>query len=450
MNQARMYKIISIILSLGLIGFMMYGHSLHKQLNEYEKEKLQDTRTWVQMHQMYTEDFDRDLANVLASNSSSYYKKYLKSAYDTASSLSKSNRFNPPSDVFSDFQYNYEDSMWSNAASYLGYLADDKADTLTEVQRQNLLEMRNYTLKTVPAMHQMVNNVLFVPNVTEVPSEELSELLTSLTNEIKPFPTFGDEEPLFNEYLYRLHPYQPHDKTLLFEKDKRIHKEELQTKVVSFMELLWKDKRDNQITSSGGGSAPDFGDSLKFWSGNSKKMFYEVEISVAGGHILRIYPSEDGPKKLDNGKLTSNEAKQLAQSLVNGWGEAQLVVDHTSTKGSILYVTFVPQVEGVHNTDAYLDVSIDMEKGILNSFDTTMYYLNKDRSDQVVATVTPEEALKQVNDQMEVTGDPTLMKRDGKLVYSIAVKGYEKVTKVYINANTGKQVDIEYESEWSN
>ncbi|MGO4106402.1 PepSY1/2 domain-containing protein [Paenibacillus sp. YAF4_2] len=450
MNQARMYKIISIILALGLIGFMMYGHSLHKQLNEYEKEKLQDTRTWVHMQMMYTEVLDRELANVLASNSSSYYKKYLKSAYDTASYMTKSSSFNPPSAVFSDFQFNYAESFWREAASYLGYLADDEADTLTEVQRQNLLEMRNYTLKTIPVMHQMFKDVLFAPHVTEVPSEELSQILTPLTNDIKPYLSFGDEEPLFNEYLYRLHPYQPHDKTLLFEKEKRIHKEELQTKVVSFMELLWKDKRDNQITSSGGGSAPDFGDSLKFWSGNSKKMFYEVEISVAGGHILRIYPAEDGPKKLDNGKLTSSEAKQLAQSLVTGWGEAPLVVDHTSTKGSILYVTFVPEIGGVHNTDAHLDVSIDMEKGILNYFDTTMYYLNKDRSDQVVAAVSPEEALKQVNDKMEVTGDPTLMKRDGKLVYSIAVKGYEKVTKVYINANTGKQVDIEYESEWSN
>lgn len=450
MNQARIYKIISLILALGLIGFMVRGHSLHKQLDEFQLEKFQDTRTWVQRQEMYTGALDYELAQVLASNSSSYYKKHLKAAYDTASYMSKSSVYNPPSVVFSDFQFNYSESFWREAASYLGYLADDEADSLTEVQRQNLLEMRDYTLKTTSVMHQMVKNVLFVPHVTEVPSEELSELLTSLATELKSYPTFGNEEPLFNEYLYRLNPYQPHDQTLLFDKDKRIHKEELQAKVTSFMDLLWKNKSDNQVTSSGGGSAPDFGDSLKFWSGNGKKMFYEVEISVAGGHILRIFPAEEGPKKLDNGKLTSSEAKQLAQSLVTGWGESPLVIDHTSTKGSILYVTFVPQVGGVNNTDAHLDVSVDMEKGILNSFDTTMYYLNKDRSDQVAATVTPEEALKQVNDKMEVTGDPTLLKRNGKLVYSIAVKGYEKVTKVYINARTGKQVDIEYEGEWSN
>lgn len=74
MNQARIYKIISLILALGLIGFMVRGHSLHKQLDEFQLEKFQDTRTWVQRQEMYTGALDYELAQVLASNSSSYYK----------------------------------------------------------------------------------------------------------------------------------------------------------------------------------------------------------------------------------------------------------------------------------------------------------------------------------------------------------------------------------------
>ncbi|RAP75814.1 PepSY domain-containing protein [Paenibacillus montanisoli] len=173
-------------------------------------------------------------------------------------------------------------------------------------------------------------------------------------------------------------------------------------------------------------------------------MFYEVEISVAGAHLLRIYPSDSGPKKLDNGKMTKEEAIQFAQSLVQRWGEAPLVIDHTAARDSLLDVILVPQAGGVPNSDATVQVTINIAKGTLQNFDTTTYYLRRDRIVQTQASVSPETALKQINDELVVTGQPKLMNRNGKLVYSIPVKGYERVTNVYVDAQTGNQVDIEY------
>jgi hypothetical protein len=448
LNQASRYKITTILLALLLMGIMVYGYMVNKELkqrlDQVQIEKLEATRRWVQMQMMYPETVDFDLANILAANSASYRKKYLKAAYESASFMANSYWFNPSPATLNDFQSNRAEPFWRQTASYLGYLLDDGAETLTKLQRQNLLKMRNFTLKTVPVMHQINENVLYGPHVNEVPTEELSQLITALTNELDSNPLIGNKEPLFNEYLYKLNPYQPHEHVDVFKKDNRVHKEELQSKVKSFMSLLWKDKRDNQITSSGGGGTPEFGDSLEFWSGTGKKMFYEIQISVAGAHILRIYPSENGPKKLDNGKMTKEAAIQLSQFLVKRWGEAPLVIDHTLAKGSLLYVTFVPQVGGVHNTDANVDVTIDTAKGILQYFDTTGYYLRRDQIDKTKASVQPETALNQINADLEVTDQPKLVIRNRKLVYSIPVKGYERVTKVYVDAQTGKQIDIEY------
>ncbi|RKP53126.1 hypothetical protein D7Z26_15465 [Cohnella endophytica] len=448
MNQTSRTKMITILFAFLLIGITVYGYKKHKELkqelDQLQSEKLQSTRNWVQMQMMYAETVDLDLANILASNSASYRKKYLKAAYESASYMANIHWFNPSPTILNDFQYNRAEPFWRQTASYLGYLLDDGAETLTKLQRQNLLKMRNFTLKTGPAMHQIHENVMYGPHVKEVPADELSRRLTSLTNELDSNPLIGDKEPLFNEYLYKLHPYRP--QVDVFKNDKRVYKEQLQSKVKSFMDLLWKDKSDNQITSSGGGVTPEFRDSLKFWSGNGKKMFYEVEISVSGAHILRIYPAGDGPKKLDNGQMTKEEAIKLAQSLVLRWGEAPLVIDHTLSKGSVLYVTFVPQVGGVRDPEAIVNVTIDTAKGILQYFDTTGYYLKRDRNVQTKASVQPETALNQINAELEITDRPMLMIRNGKLVYSITVKGYDRVTKVYVDAQTGKQVDIEYES----
>lgn len=427
-----------------LMGIMVYGYTVHKELKqEIQSEKLESTHSWVQMQLMYAEKVDFYIANILASNSASYRIKYLKDAYESSSYMAKSHWFNPAPTILYDFQSYRSEPFWSQTASYLGYLVDDDAETLTKIQKKNLLKMRNYTLKTTSVMHQIKEKLLFGPHVNEVPTEELGRLINSLTNELDSNPAIGDKEPLFNEYLYRLNPYQP--LVQVFNKDKRIHKEELQSKVKSFMNLLWKDKSDNQITSSGGGMAPEFGDYLSFWSGNGKKMFYEVQISVAGAHILRINPTEEGPNKLDNGEMTKEEAIHLAQSLVERWGEAPLVIDHTLVKGTMLHVTFVPQVGGVPNTAAEVEVTIDTAKGILQYFDATSYYLKRDQMDKTIAGIQPEAALKQLNAELEATAQPKLMIRNGKLVYSIPVKGYEKVTKIYVDAQTGTQVDIEYE-----
>lgn len=380
MNQARRIKITTILIAFLLIGIIIYGYMKHKELkqelDQLQSEKLYNTRMWAQLQMMNTETLDFDLANVLASDSATYRRKYLKAAYESASFMTNMNWFNPSPTILYDFQSNHSEPFWGQTARYLGYLIDDSAETLTEVQRQNVLKMRNFLLKTAPALHEINENVLYGPHVkNEVPSEELSRRITSLTNELDSNPSIGDKEPLFNEYLYQLNPYQP--QVQVFKKEVRVHKEELQSKVKSFMNILWKDKRDNQITLRGGSEAPDFGDSLDIWSGNGEKLFYKVQISVAGGHILRIYPAEDGPNKLDHGKSTKAEAIKLAQSLVKSWGEAPLVIDHTITKGTLLYVTFVPQVGGVPDTDANVDVTIDTATGILQYFDTTGYYLKE-------------------------------------------------------------------------
>ncbi|GIP25764.1 hypothetical protein J23TS9_08940 [Paenibacillus sp. J23TS9] len=449
MNQARRTKMTTLLIAFLLIGIIIYGYMKHKELkqelDQLQSEKLNNTRLWFQLQMMNTETLDFDLANVLSSNSAAYRQKYLKAAYESASFMTNMNWYTPTPTILYDFQSNRSGPFWSQTASYLGYLVDDSAETLTEVQRQNVLKMRNFILKTAPALHQINDSVLYGPHVkNEVPSEELSRRITSLTNELDSNPLIGDKEPLFNEYLYHLNPYQP--QVQAFKKEVRVHKEELQSKVESFMNVLWKDKRDKQVMSSGGGITPEFGDSLDFLSGNGGNMFYNVQISVAGGHILRIYPTEDGSKKSDNRKITKAEAIKLAQSFVKSWGEAPLVIDNTFAKGTLVDVTFVPQVGGVPYTDANVVVTIDTATGVLQNFDTTGYYLKRDRIVKTNAGIPPETALKQVNAELTVTDRPHLMIRKGKLVYSIPVKGYEQVTNVYVDAQTGKQADIEYKS----
>jgi hypothetical protein len=426
---------------------MVYGYMKHNELAQMQREKLDSTRRWVLMQKVNTDELDIDLAKILASNSTSYRGKYLKEAHELASSMANMHWFNPSPEILYDFQFNHAQPFWIKTASYLGYLLDDRAETLTNVQRQNLLEMREFTLKTSSAMQQIIEKVMYGPHLNEVPTEELSRQITSLTNKFDSYPAFGSHEPLYNEYLYKLNPYQPYDQVHVFKNDKRMHKEELQLKVESFMSQLWKDQRGVQINQSGAGESNEFGEILDFLgSGNDKKMLYEVQISVAGGHILRVQQPENRPNKADNGKMSTEEAINLSQSLVKRWGEAPLVIDHTFTKGTLLYVTFVPQVGGVPVTDASVEVSIDTAKGILQYFDMTNYYLKRNRIVKMKVGVQPEIALKQINDELEVLDQPKLMIHREKLVYSIPVKGYERVTKVYVDAQTGKQVDIEYEN----
>lgn len=448
MNQAKKYQLVSILLAVLLLGMLAYGYAVHRglkqELDQLQREKLESTSRWVQMQQMYAQSLDYDLANILSSNSASYRGKHLKSAYESASYMANSHWFNPSVANLSDFQVSYAEPFWRQASSYLGYLLDENPELLTEIQRQSLLKMRDFTLKTIPVMHQINKEVLYKTQLTGVPEEELRPYLVSLMSKLQSMPSIGEKEPLFNEYLYKLNPYQPNKNQRVFNEEKRVQKEDLKSKVQSFMSVIWKDNKLVETTFSGGGVTPMFGDSLRFWSNSAKQMIYEVEISVSGAHLLRIYPSEEGTMKLDNGPMTKEKAIAFAEALVSQWGEASLVFDHSVTRGSALTASFVPQVGGINHADASVEITIDTSKGILQYFDTTNYYLKKDQNGSTSAAVLPDVAREQINAGLTVTGKPKLMIRNGKLVYMFPVSGYERVTKVYVNAQTGKQVDIEY------
>ncbi|RAP75815.1 hypothetical protein [Paenibacillus montanisoli] len=262
MNQAKKYKITTNILVIILMVIMVGGYLIHKELkhemDQLKSEKLAETRNWVHMQFMYTYSLDVDLANILASNSASYRKKYLADAHESASYMAHSHWFYPAPTILNHFQLNLVEPFWRQTANYLGYLLHDGGETLTKLQLQNLLKMRDYTLKTVPVMRQLKDNVMYGPHVDEVPSEEMSRLIATLTAKLDSNPTIGDKDKSFNDYQYSLYPYKP-AQVLVFKNEKRVHKEELQTKVKSFMNLVWKDEKDNQVTSSGGGGHRSLG-----------------------------------------------------------------------------------------------------------------------------------------------------------------------------------------------
>ncbi|GLX66748.1 PepSY1/2 domain-containing protein [Paenibacillus glycanilyticus] len=447
MQREKIYKLAAFLLTVVLIGLIVYGYTVHKstkrELEQLEKEQLYSAQRWVLMQYYDTQTLDYELANILSSNSASYRQKHLKTAYNTAISMDNAHWTVPSSISLSEYNDRAE-TFWSQTESYLGYLIDDQAETLTEVQRKNLLMMREFTLQTLPVLKNISNTILLGPHVQSVPEKELSQVITNLRENMTFRFDIGDNEPSFNNYLYKLHPYQASNRNQIFSKEKRVHKEQLQSKVQSFMSLIWTNEQDNRITSSGGGFSPEWGDSLKFSSGNSKLLNYEVEMSVAGAHLLRIYPYEDGPNNLNNGPMSEEEATAFAQSLITRWGEAPLVIDHSVTKGSLLTVSFVPQAGGVHQSDAKVDITIDTDKGILQFFDSTSYYLMKNRSIKTEAAVSPADARKQISTELSVANQAKLTIRNGKLVYAIPVTGSERVTKVYVDARTGQQVDIEY------
>ena len=174
--------------------------------------------------------------------------------------------------------------------------------------------------------------------------------------------------------------------------------------------------------------------------GKNIKLF--VQVTKLGGKIISINSNAES----GNYNYSLTLSKELAQSFALSIGYEDMYPVWAQEDGNIIYVNLAPLVDGVIYYPDLVKVKVDKSRAQVVGLDGTNYCYNHVKRKTQAPTISKETALKKVGSRLQVV-DTNLAIIPNEFVGETFVyefvctwKDYEYY--VYVDANTGEEVDI--------
>lgn len=329
------------------------------------------------------------------------------------------------------------EAFWNQSNRYLNQLLIDwtKNDKkhLSEVEKKSLNIINAHAeigIKKLYRLKILIMNKSWddIVNDREIKQEilDLKEQMESLPNIDYP----NKEIEQINE-----------SSSLPFDHEQKYSEDELKHIAMNYMKDIWPD--DATILTSGGGFSADYGEHVNFIVENH---FYEITLSTAGGHVIFVRNTEfDDMDHEQESKITKKAAVFKAEEFLNQWKEENEQFEIANVRKERLgySITMVPVRKGIIHDNREIKLMISGESGDLVQYNALMYFIHYGKLNTQEATISKEEAVKKINDDLEVIGPIELEVRYGRsgsdvLVYRIPVSGVSNITDIFINAHSGK------------
>lgn len=174
--------------------------------------------------------------------------------------------------------------------------------------------------------------------------------------------------------------------------------------------------------------------------GKNIKLF--VQVTKLGGKIISINSNAES----GNYNYSLTLSKELAQSFALSIGYEDMYPVWAQEDGNIIYVNLAPLVDGVIYYPDLVKVKVDKSRAQVVGLDGTNYCYNHVKRETQAPIISKETALKKVGSRLQVV-DTNLAIIPNEFVGETFVyefvctwKDYEYY--VYVDANTGEEVDI--------
>ncbi len=232
----------------------------------------------------------------------------------------------------------------------------------------------------------------------------------------------------------------------------------LSAKAKSFIGKPWDNLEVYEIGS--GFDTVYFGDYTIFAGGKDKtsKSYYKFEITNRGGHIFKAYyytevlPEHSNDQTNSVEIMTKEEAIRYGKELIKRWGEEDLELFEYEGIQNNNYgrMVFIPIKNEIPLLNCKVEIIMDLNKGRLQYFNASEYFINIQREINLEPKITPKEAIDIAKTIGPVEGTPKLKVIGGKyyyheyvLVYGIPLLDKGKtIATIYIDAISGNLVRI--------
>jgi spore germination protein len=167
-------------------------------------------------------------------------------------------------------------------------------------------------------------------------------------------------------------------------------------------------------------------------------------VSVHGGHVIFMIDGRPVTEK----RLTQDHLVPRAQEMLRKWGYANTVFVSAAENDGTMVMDFAPQVGEVAIHTQLLKVMLTMDNGELVGFDAKNYWVNRHERNLPLAKLSADEARQRLAPRLQVEQALKLAlvaDRRGRerLVWSAAARLDEQRYRIFIDAQTGAEVDLQ-------
>ncbi len=449
MITAKTYKFIIAILIIGILGMGWY---IYDTIDEYESiNKIYQDQMYIRLLGMRSNlrSTDRSLANILVTLDMG---SQFSSIVDAQNQITLMIHNDLNSVLF--WNINYLET-WSEAKKYLDYLLT-KEELLNDIERENLSIIRQRLNIIIPGFNSIVDvakekdwNKYFQNN------ERVKSILEEMDSNLKKLPNIGENDEAYKQSKYKYIGYYPRE---VFKTERVFNEEELSKLARNFMGKLWNN--DLNITKGGGGHGPVFGSYISFNGTQNNRLVgsYEVKISKLGGHILSAQSQDDYEFKDDFnqeeditlGEMSNEEAIEYGKELIKRWNEEDLELYNVEQKQTNLIMTFVPLRNNIALLNRRVEIVINPTIGKLLRFNADRYFTYYGKEAPAEYELSKEQVINLLDGRVEIIGEPKLEAMNGIsgsdiIVYTVTVKGIDKVSRLHINAINARNEGIVYD-----
>lgn len=437
-----------LIVSLVVIAVLSYFLiEQNKSLEIFLEEKNRSIWYIVTDDKNAANKIDRSLAEaLLATTNQDRHNALLEAQNATLKASTYAQHGNP------DLNLYFYERFWRETQGYLTYLVEQNNEAFSPIQQGQLEEIRHYANLVSSELHDLEGTLSFNSNMEN--AAIMNDKLQKISESIKEMQEIGKEEAPYQNYKWANSGYLEADKqSEIFREEERLSREKLGEIAWTFMKEYWNHPEHKNVLSTGGGHDPFLGERVSFSAGKDTLLTsaYEVEVSIHGGHIISA--NYNGHLNAENdeahGELSKEEVVALGDLLIKRWGEDSMFLDGAYQTGNNTHLRYVPTNQNIPNKTQPVTFQFDHVAGRLIRFDATLYFQNRNIEVTNRIQLTEEQAAATLPPFLKVAGNITLeiikgKSRGNQIAYAIPVKGLDRVTKVYINSENGKNEGFEY------
>ncbi len=184
----------------------------------------------------------------------------------------------------------------------------------------------------------------------------------------------------------------------------------------------------------------------------SKITVYNVTLSTKDGEMLAQISKKGGkPVMFDSHKdckdvnFSAERCLTIAEDFLESVGYSGLKAVWTSENGTTCNINFAPEQNGAVLYPDLIKVKVCEERGIVTGMEAISYVLNHGERKVGEASVSKEQAKSAINGSIEVTSSRLAVipfEGDEVLCYEFAGKSGENEYYVYVDANTGVEIEV--------
>ena len=183
-------------------------------------------------------------------------------------------------------------------------------------------------------------------------------------------------------------------------------------------------------------------ETYNFEGTDEKGVTITAQITKKGGKLVEFNYFEDCSEE----KISIEKCVEIADEFIEKVGYKSVKAVWTANGGNVITINYASVSNGVICYPDLVKVNVCRERGIVSGIEASSYIYNHVERKEYTATVSLNDAKQKVSSEIEVETSrlAIIPKGEGKeiLAYEFTGKSGGSTYYVYIDANTGKEVDI--------